>query len=77
MCVCMYVCVRVCFTEHSCALDLSRKASLQPSSILQAYYIGTLANGPNCLQPCVCASVCVISMYNDHSMYENVHTWIY
>ena len=77
MCVC--VCVCVCFTEHSCALDLSRKASLQPSSIMQAYYIGALTNGPYCLQPfvCLCVCECVISMHNERSMYEYVHTWIY
>ena len=74
MCVCMYVCVCVfvcvfvcvcvclCVTEHSCALDLTRKASLQPSSIMQAYYVGPLTNGPGCLRPCVHVCECVISI---------------
>ncbi|KAI9540425.1 Excitatory amino acid transporter 5 [Dissostichus eleginoides] len=34
--------LRAMCQEHSCALDLSCKASLKPSSIMQAYYIANL-----------------------------------
>lgn len=54
------VCVCACFTERSCALDLSRKASLQPSSIMQAYTISVhLQLGPTVYsRVCVSESVC-------------------
>lgn len=57
--VCNYVCNCVCFTEHSCALDLSRKASLQPSSIMQAYYICALLSAAPHVCVCLSGSECV------------------